>query len=66
MGLEDLADGLAVPHLLEDPAGEEGGDLGVLVGGGEEEIPQVADGVVLDVVHVAQGAEGAREQGAGP
>ena len=50
MGLEDLADGLAVPHLLVGPAGEEGRNGRVAVGGGEEEVPQIADGVVLDIV----------------
>ena len=52
--LEHLADGLAVPHLLEDPAGQERRDLRVLVGRGEEEVPQVAHGVMLHVVHVLQ------------
>ena len=57
VGLEHLPDGLAVPHLLEDPAGEEGGDRRVLVGRRQQEVAQVADGVVLDVVHVAQRAQ---------
>jgi hypothetical protein len=63
MGLEDLADGLAVPHLLVGPAGEEGRDGRIAVGGGEQEVPQIADGVVLDIVHVAQCAERLRRQG---
>jgi RNA polymerase sigma-70 factor, ECF subfamily len=63
VGPEHLADSLAVPHLLEDPAGEERGDHRVAVRRGEEEITQVADGMVLDVVHVAQAAECPGRQG---
>ena len=66
VGLEHLPDGLAVPHLLEHPAGEEGGDGGVLVCRRQEEVAQVADGVVLDVVHVAQTSAGRRRAAAGP
>ena len=60
---QHLTDGLAMPHLLEDPAREKRGDLRVLVGRGEQKIPQVADGVVLHVVHVTQGSEHFRGQG---
>ncbi|HWD54900.1 MAG TPA: hypothetical protein VG346_07245 [Acidimicrobiales bacterium] len=60
--LEHLADGLAVPHFLEDPAGEEGRDLGVLVGRREEQIPQVTHGVVLNIMHVAQRAQDLRRE----
>jgi hypothetical protein len=63
VGLEHPPDRLAVPHLLEDPAGEEGGDLRILVGRGQEEIAQVAHRVVLDVVHVAQRAQGLGREG---
>ena len=55
--LEDASDGLAVPHLLEDPAGEERGDLGLLMRRRQQEVAQVADRVVLHVVHVAQRAQ---------
>ena len=61
--LEHGPDGLAVPHLLEDPAREERGDLGVLVGRGEQQVTQVAHGVVLHVVHVAQAPQGGGGQG---
>ena len=44
------------------PTGEEGGDLGVAVGPGDEHVAQVADGVVLHVVHVAQAAQRLRRQ----
>ena len=57
------ADRLAVPVLLVAPAGQEGGDVGVPVGPGEQEVPQVAHGVALDVVHVAQAPEGVGGQG---
>jgi hypothetical protein len=60
--LKHLANRLAVPHLLEDPAGEERGDSGVLMGGRKEEIPQIADRVMLYVVHVAQRPESPRGQ----
>ena len=58
MRFEHLSDGLAVPHLLEHPTGEERGDGGVLVGRRQQEVAQVAHGVVLDVVHVADAAKG--------
>ena len=54
MGLEDGPDGLAVPELLVGPTGQEGCHVGILVGRGQKEIAQVADRVVLDVVHIAQ------------
>ena len=51
---EHLADRLAVPELLVGPHREEGGDDRVVVGASHEQVAQVAHGVVLDVVHVAQ------------
>jgi hypothetical protein len=57
MGLEDLGDRLTVPELLVVPQGEERGDLRVPVGAGHQYIAQVADGVVLDVVHVAEASQ---------
>ncbi len=38
VGAEHLGDGLAVPELLEDPAGQKGGDVGIPVGRREQEI----------------------------
>jgi hypothetical protein len=63
VGIEHLTDGLAVPMLLIIPAGEEGRDIRVTVGAGDEHVPEVADGVALDVVHVAQAAQGVRVEG---
>ena len=63
VGAQDLADGLAVPVLLVAPAGEEGRDLGVAVGPGDEQVPQVAGGVTLHVVHVAEAAQGGGVEG---
>ena len=57
VGGQHTSDGLAVPHLLEDPTGQEGGDLRILVRRGEQEVPQVAHGVMLHVVHVAQASQ---------
>ena len=57
VGLEHLAERLAVPELLEHPERQERRDLGVAVGVGHQHVAQVADGVVLDVVHVAQAPE---------
>ena len=58
VGLQDLGDGLAVPVLLVAPARQEGGDLGIAVGPGGEQVAQVAGGVPLHVVHVAQAPQG--------
>ena len=57
VGVQDPGDGLAVPELLVVPHGEERGHLRVPVGPGHQDVAQVADGVVLDVVHVAQAAQ---------
>ena len=46
-----------MPHLLVAPDGEEGGDVGIAVRRSDEEVAQVADRVVLDVVHVPQAAD---------
>jgi hypothetical protein len=56
--LQHLPDGFAVPHLLVYPAREKGRDFGILVGRRQEEVAQIADRVVLYVVHVAQRTEG--------
>jgi hypothetical protein len=58
VGLKDLPDCFTVPHLLERPTGQEGGDGRVLVRRRQQQVTQVADGVVLHVVHVAQRAQG--------
>ena len=58
VGPQDLGDRLAVPVLLVAPARQEGRDLGVAVGPGGEEVAQVARGVSLHVVHVAEAAQG--------
>ncbi len=60
VGLEHLADGLAVEVLLEGPERQERGDLVVEVGIGDQHVAQVDDRVVLDVVHVAQAPQGGR------
>ena len=52
MGSQDRTQGFAVPILLERPHREERGHLVVAVGGCDEQITEVADGVVLDVMHV--------------
>ncbi len=57
VGAQHLADRLAVPELLVRPHREEAGDDRVVVGAGHEQVAQVAHGVVLDVVHVAQAAQ---------
>ena len=54
---EHPADGLPVPHLLVAPHGEEGRHGGIAMRRRDEQVAQVADGVVLDVVHVAQAAD---------
>jgi hypothetical protein len=54
---EDGPDGFTVVHLLEVPQGEEGRDRGIPVGGGHEQVAEVADRVVLDVVHVTEAAQ---------
>ena len=58
VGPEHRCDGLAVPELLEGPDRQERREVRVAVGGRDEQIAQVADGVVLDVVHVAQTPQG--------
>jgi hypothetical protein len=63
MRRQDVGDGLSVPELLVDPEAEKGGDLPVVVGGGEQHVPEIAHGVKLDVVHVPQTAEYVRLQG---
>ena len=63
VGPQDLRDGLTVPVLLVAPAGQEGRDLGVAVGPGGEQVAQVAGGVPLHVVHVAEAAHGVRVEG---
>ena len=57
VGFEDLAQGLAVPVLLEVPQRQKRRDLRIVVGGREEEVTQVQDGVIFDVVHVANAPE---------
>ena len=56
--LEHPSDGLPVPVLLERPEREERRDLGVSVHARHQQVAQVADRVVLDVVHVAQAPQG--------
>jgi hypothetical protein len=58
VGPEHGGDGLAVPELLEGPDRQERRQVRVAVGGRHEQIPEVADRVVLDVVHVAQAPKG--------
>ena len=65
MGVEDAAEGVAVPVLLVAPARQEGRDLRVAMGAGDEHVAQVADGVPLDVVHVAQAPQGVGVEGLG-
>ncbi len=62
VSLQHSTQGLAVPVLLEAPHGEERGDLGVVVGLGVEQVPEVAGGVLLHVVHVAEAAQVLRRQ----
>ncbi len=57
MGGEHLGNGLAVPVLLVVPDGEERGDVRVPVGPGDQDVPEIAHSVDLDVVHVAEAAE---------
>ncbi len=58
VGAQYLGERLAVPVLLVAPARQEGGDLGVSVGAGGQKVAQVAGGVPLHVVHVAEAAQG--------
>ena len=58
MSGEHRRDRLPVPELLVGPEREERGDLGVGVRRRDEQVTQVADGVVLDVVHVTQAPQG--------
>ena len=62
VALEHLRERLAVPELLAVPHGHEAARLLLAVGGGHQQVPQEAGGVVLDVAHVAQGAQGRRVQ----
>ena len=57
VGLQDLADCLAVPVFLVGPDRQEVGHRRVTMQARHEQVAQVADGVVLDVVHVAQAAQ---------
>jgi hypothetical protein len=52
-----------VPELLEGPHREERRHLGIVVRGRDQQVAQVADGVVLDVVHVAEQRNDARSSG---
>ena len=57
MCLENLADGISVPVLLIGPDGEELGHHRISVQLGHEEVTEVADRVVLDVVHIAKASQ---------
>ena len=57
MGGEHRTQCLAVPVLLERPHREERRHLVVTVCGSHQQVAEVADGVVLDVVHVADAAQ---------
>ncbi len=59
---EHPGEGLAVPVLLAVPHGHEAAGLLLAVRGGHQQIAHEAGGVVLDVAHVAQGAQGLRVQ----
>ena len=54
---QDPGDCLAVPELLVVPQREESGHLRVAMGPGDQDVAEVADRVVLHVVHVAQASE---------
>src|SRR4029450_3833300 len=51
-----------VEGLLVEPAREERGDLGIVDGAGGQERAQIDDGVALDLLHVAESADGGGAQ----
>ena len=56
-GLEEPRQREPVERLLVEPAGEERRDVRLVDGPGRQELPQVDDGVRLDVLHVAEGPD---------
>src|SRR5437870_8965444 len=61
-GLQEACQGPAMERLVVEPAGEEGGDLGVVERPRRQQRAQVDEGMCLDVLHVAERAYRLRRQ----